>query len=313
MTRPPPSSPQIVDRTRPVEPPPAGRPWTLLHLLRWSTQYLGEKDVPEARLQSELLLAHALGLARLDLYLQYDRPLEAEELDRFRPLLRGRARREPVQYLLGSVAFRDLELRIDRRALIPRPETEGLVEEVLGWMGRQPASPRSVLEIGTGSGAIALALRTEADPPLERIVATDLSEDALALARSNAERLGADGIDWRTGAGFDPLREGEVFDVVVSNPPYVSLEASGELEPEVVSFEPAEALFAGTDGLEVLSPLIAGAGAVLREGGLLALEIGADQGPAVQALAERAGNWREIRVAKDLSGRDRYLLAARME
>lgn len=293
-----------------VEPPPGGV-WTLLHLLRWSAQYLTDKGVPEPRLQTELLLAHCLGLARLDLYLQYDRPLDTSELGRFRPLLQRRARREPLQYITGLTAFRELVLETDARALIPRPETEGLVEEVLAWSRVQPSAVGTVLEVGTGSGAIALSLWSESDPPLRKMVATDLSSEALCLAQNNAARLGLEAaIDWRLGDGLAPIVDEEVFDILVSNPPYVGERESAQLAPEVSAFEPRLALFSGEDGLGLIRRLIEAGSRVLRPGGLLALEIGADQGGPVQELASEQGDWSEIRVARDLSGRDRYLLAA---
>ena len=293
-----------------IDPPSSGQVWTLLHMLRWSTQYLTDKAVPEPRLQAELLLAHALGLERLDLYLQYDRPLDATDLDAFRPLLRRRARREPLQHITGVTAFRALEIKSDARALIPRPETEGLVEEVLRWAATAENPPRRVLEIGTGTGAIALSLWTEADPPLETLVATDVSAEALDLARSNAADLEIQGIEWRLGDGLGPVNGGEEFDVLVSNPPYIGESEASGLEPEVGQYEPRAALFAGPDGLQMIHRIVEGGARVLRPGGLLALEIGAGQGESAAAIARDCGAWAKIRVTRDLSGRDRYLLAA---
>lgn len=292
----------------PVEPPPPGRPWTVLHLLRWSTAHLEGRGIERARLDTELLLGHALGLSRLQLYLHFDRPLDPAELDVFRPLLRRRARREPLQYVVGSAAFRELDLAVDPRVLIPRPETEGLVEEVLRWAAAR-SEPPDVLEIGTGSGAIALSLRREGT--FGRVVATDVSAEALAVARANAERTGVEEVEWRLGDALTPLGEDERFDVLVSNPPYVALADREALQPEVVDHEPAGALFSGPDGLDLLRILVREGAARVRPGGLLALEIGAAQGPAVLALARESGAWTAERVGSDLSGRDRYLLAAR--
>jgi release factor glutamine methyltransferase len=154
-------------------------------MMKWSGEYLDGKGVERGRLDAEHLLAHALGTARLQLYLQYDRPLTAEELDRFRPLLRRRAGREPLQYILGRAAFRELDLFVDRRVLVPRPETEVLVEEVLAWTRSVKAAGLTALDLGTGSGAIALALASEG--PFDRVVATDASEKALEVARTNAD------------------------------------------------------------------------------------------------------------------------------
>ncbi|MEZ4415066.1 MAG: peptide chain release factor N(5)-glutamine methyltransferase [Gemmatimonadota bacterium] len=296
-------------RPAPVEPPVEGAAWTLLHLLRWSTQYLEQKGLERPRLDVELLLAHALGVGRLDLYLQFDRPLERAELDAFRPLLLRRGRREPLQYVVGSAAFRELELLVDPRVLIPRPETEGLVGHVLDWAAARGAGITGVLEIATGSGAIALSLRREGS--FGRIVASDLSGDALEVARANAARLGLTDVEWRQGDGLSVIESGERFDVLVANPPYVAWSERPALAPEVADYEPAQALFADEEGLALVNVLIRDGGRVVAPGGLLALEIGAGQGAQVADLARDVGSWEEVRVAEDLSGKDRYLLAAR--
>lgn len=282
--------------------------WTLVEMLRWTTEYLGGKGFHNARLNAELLLAGMLGLKRLDLYLQYDRPLSPEELAEFKARLRRRARREPLQYIDGTAAFRDLVLEVDPRVLIPRPETERLVQEVLDWAaGRQGLE---AMDLGTGSGAIALALATEG--PFTRVVATDLREDTLAAARANHEAVAAEApVQFRAGDLFEPVR-GEAFDVIVSNPPYIGEEERPALDPEVVDWEPPAALFAGVGGLDVIRPLVAQAPGHLRPGGLLALEIGAGQGAAVAELIERTGAFNTARVRPDLAGRDRFVLAERL-
>ncbi len=284
--------------------------WTVLRMMRWSGEYLEEKGVEKGRLDAEHLLAHALGLARLNLYLQFDRPLTAEELDRFRPLLRRRARREPLQYILGRAAFRELDLRVDPRVLIPRPETEVLVQEILDWAADEGRQGLEALDVGTGSGAIALSLAVEG--PFRRVVATDASREALEVAAENRAEAGLEErVELREGSLFEPLAADEGFDVVVSNPPYVAEVEAGDLEPEVAEWEPRGALFGGPDGLAVLRALVAGAGGRLRPGGLLALELGAGQaGPMVRAVEEQ-GSWDDVRVRKDLAGRERVLLARR--
>lgn len=279
----------------------------VLDVSRKAAGVFAERGFEQARLESELLLAGVLGLKRLDLYLQHDRPLTGEELDLYRSAVRRRLKHEPLQYILGAAAFRHLELQVDRRVLIPRPETELLVGAVLEWSnatGRRGA----VLDIGTGSGAIALSLAAEGG--YERVVASDASRDALDVARANAERLGlADRIEFREGSLFDVTREGERFDVVVSNPPYVADAERDSLAPEVVSYEPAQALFAGADGLSVVAAIAERAADRLEPGGLLALEIGAGQGPALLDLLERLGSYVRARVEQDLAGRDRMALA----
>lgn len=282
--------------------------WTVLRLMTWSGEYLKTKGVERGRLDAEHLLAHALGVPRLQLYLQFDRPLEKLELDRFRPLLRRRATREPLQYIVGRAAFRELDLKVDRRVLIPRPETEVLVDEVLAWsQGREDLT---ALDLGTGSGAIALSLLVEG--PFRKVVATDASAEALEVASENARELGLeDRIELRLGSLFDAVDPGRTFDVVVSNPPYIADAEAAELQPEVGVWEPKSALFGGPDGLAVLRSVIQGAGSVLAPSGLLALEVGERQPGIVLTALEETGEYEDIRVRRDLSGRQRVVLARR--
>jgi release factor glutamine methyltransferase len=288
----------------------------VLGLVLWSADYLKEKGVEHARLDAEHLLAHSLGSTRLQLYLQFDRPLTQAELAAFKPLLLRRAKREPLQYVLGRAAFRELELAVDRRVLIPRPETEVLVDVVLEWARARAgmAGDRSVeldaLDVGTGSGCIALSLLTEG--PFRRVVATDASSDALAVAAANAVTAGvADRWDGRLGSLWAPLGADERFDVVVSNPPYVARLDAPALEPEVRDWEPEAALFGGTEGLDVLGALVDGAADRLRPGALLALEVGLGQADAVAGRIRSTGAFGEPRVRRDLTGRPRILQAER--
>jgi release factor glutamine methyltransferase len=285
---------------------PLSKVWTLLEILRTTAGHLEEKGIPEPRLTAELLLAGTLDLRRLDLYLQYERPLTDDEVAAFRARLRRRLRREPLQYIEGHASFRELTLRVDRRVLIPRPETEVLVGEVLRWAGGR--EQLAAVDVGTGSGAIALSLATEG--PFVRVVATDLSEDALDVARENARIAGAANVEFRHGSGLDPVA-GEVFDVVVSNPPYIGLSEASGLEPEVRDWEPHDALFGGADGLEVVERIVSAAPPCLRRGGLLALEIGATQAAAVCDLIRSTSAFEEPAVRSDLAGRERIVLAHR--
>jgi len=282
--------------------------WTVLRLMTWSGEYLEGKGVERGRLGAEHLSAHALGLPRLQIYLQYDRPLDTSELDAFRPLLRRRARREPLQYILGRAAFRELDLAVDPRVLIPRPETEVLVEEVLTWArGREDLD---ALDLGTGSGAIALSLLVEG--PFRRVVATDVSEGAVEVARGNARGAGVEGrLELRVGTLFDSVDPGETFDVVVSNPPYVAEDEASDLQPEVGEWEPAPALFGGPDGLSVVRAIVQGAGEVVKPGGVLALEVGVRQPGIVARLLEETGVFHGVRIRRDLAGRQRIVLALR--
>ncbi len=279
--------------------------WTVLELLRWTAEYLEGKGFDNARLNSELLLCGVLGLKRLDLYLQYDRPLRPEELAEFKARLRRRLRREPLQYIEGEAAFRELRLQVDRRVLIPRPETEVLVGAVLEWSAGR--GDLEALDVGTGSGAIALSLATEGR--FHRVVATDVSNDALEVARANYRTLAPEApVEFRLGRGYEPV-VGELFDVVVSNPPYVADEERSLLDAEVREWEPALALFAGPGGLAVIHALVIRSPGVLRRGGLLALEVGLGQVDAVADMVRETGSFDEPWVRRDFAGRDRIVLA----
>ena len=248
-------------------------------------------DVDTPRLDAQVLLAHVLGADRSALFLSPGRELTPDEAGRFRDLVTRRWReREPVAYLTGVKGFRRLELAVDPRVLVPRPETEHLVEAALGL----PEGAR-VVDVGTGSGAVALALKDER--PDLRVVGTDVSADALAVARTNAARLGLD-VEFLHGDLLEPVTGG--VDAVVSNPPYV--EAGAALAPELAR-EPAGALFAGDDGLDLVRRLIPAA-----LGPFLALEVGRGQADAVAALCREAG-FREVSLVADLAGIDRVVVA----
>lgn len=283
-------------------------PGTIKVLLAASRAWLERKGSPTPRLDAELLLAHVLGLDRLRLYMNADRELTDDEVDRFRALLRRRGEGESVAYLLGEWEFWGMALIVDGRVLVPRPETELLVEQALALVPVREAALR-IVDVGTGSGAIALALAREL--PRATLVATDLSDDALDVARLNAARheLG-ERVHFLRADLLDRLvRKGSVADVVVSNPPYVA-EDSAELEAGVRRFEPALALFAAEQGLATIRRLIDEAARVLRPGGLLLVEHGHDQGDATRALAHAVG-FVEVWTVRDYGGHDRLLVARR--
>lgn len=284
----------------------------VLSLTRKAAAVFAERGFENPRLESELLLAGVLGLNRLDLYLQHDRPVGATELDRFREHVRRRLRHEPLQYILGSVGFRRLELHVDPRVLIPRPETEVLVGAVLDWAALQANRPGAVLDVGTGSGAIALSLAAEGC--FEVVVASDVSPAALEVARANALGNGLDGrVEFRAGSLLDVVRPDERFRVIVSNPPYVAEHERASLPPEVVEYEPGVALFGGVDGFGVIGELLRGAPSRIEPGGLLALEVGLGQAETVCETIDRSGAWRPARIVPDLTGRPRVVLAERLE
>jgi release factor glutamine methyltransferase len=272
-------------------------PLTLGLVLKRAEEHLAAKGVDSPRVDAEHLLAHTLGLRRIELYMQHDRPLTAEELERARSLVGRRGRREPLQYVIGEWGFRRLTLTLDPRALIPRPETETLVERALALV-RGLETPR-VLDVGTGSGAVALAIADE--HPGARVTAIDISKEALALARENAVRTGRE-IELIEHDLRDGLPPGP-WDLVVSNPPYVPASDRADLAPEVRDWEPAEALFA--DGM--YQQLAGYALAELAPGGGIALEIGDDGQARSVSSTLAARGYAEIKVTQDLAGRDRVV------
>jgi release factor glutamine methyltransferase len=268
-------------------------------VLRLSAGYLSEHGSPTPRLDAELLIGHALGLPRIELYTNFDRPLDEPELAACRALLERRGRREPVAYILGRWGFHGLDLAVDARVLVPRPETEVLVERCLALLDGLDA-PR-VADVGTGSGAIALAIK--AARPDAVVTATDVSPDALTVARANAAALGLE-LDL---AEADLLAgvEGR-FALVASNPPYIGEAEVTGLEPEVDEYEPRLATVAGPAGTEVLERLAAAAPAALEPGGWLVVECGAGQAEAVRGLLAAAGAV-ETFAEPDLAGIDRVV------
>jgi release factor glutamine methyltransferase len=278
--------------------------WTILELLRWTTRHFAERGIETARLDAECLLAHALGVERLRLYLDFEKPVCAAERAAFRELVRRRAaERVPVAQLVGRREFWSMPLRVNGAVLVPRPETESLVEAALERLPAQRAT--RVLDLGTGSGAVALALARER--PLAQLTATDVSEAALELARENADELRmGDRIRFLAGRLFEPVA-GERFDLVVSNPPYVAESQRNELPPEL-GHEPPQALFAGPDGTEVLAALVRGVRAVLAPGGALALEVAPEQAPRVAGWCREQGLL-DVTTRRDLAGRERVVLA----
>jgi len=279
-------------------------PLTIRQLLARTTPYLEEKGSASARLDAEVLLAEVLSTDRLHLYLDMDRPLDEEELARYREFVRRRAAREPIAYILGYREFYGLPFEVDSRTLIPRPETEGLVEAALACMEKITA-PR-VIDLGTGSGAIALTLTREREDA--QVYATDISEGALDVARHNALQLGVSArVTFAQGDLFAGV-EGP-FDVIVSNPPYVPDADRATMQPDVRDYEPASALFAGVDGLDVIRQIVALAPSYLREGGSLLFEIGYAQEQAVRALIEQTEGLQCVEIIPDLQRIPRIAVA----
>ena len=277
---------------------------TIREIKERTEAFFESKGVPNARLDTDTLIAHSLGIKRLELYLDLDRPLTESQLAELRPLVKRRADREPMQYIIGSVDFCDMLLKVDARALIPRYETEELVERVSEALS---VVPKQILDLGTGSGALALAFAKRY--PEASVDAVDFSAQALSLAKENAitQEL-AERITFYEGSWLCPLGLGEQrYDLIVSNPPYLTEEEMTTAEPEVVNHEPQCALVSGADGLDDLRLIFKDAAAFLKPGGLLALETGIAQAEALNTLAETAGLQGEC--IEDLSGRPRFYFA----
>jgi len=278
---------------------------TVLEIIKKTTDFLAGKKVESPRLSAEWLVGQALGLRRMQLYMQFERLLSEPELERIRPLVRRRAAREPLQYILGETEFCGLKLKCDRRALIPRPETEYLVELILARFS--PTEAANVLDLGTGTGALALALAQAL--PTARVMAVDASPDALALAQENAGSTGLSGrVTFLLSDWYAAVPPGERFDLIVSNPPYLSGEEVAAAMPEVRDFEPHSALLGSDDGSGDLQQILRDAGNWLVPGGLIALETGPDHHAALRIVSQSLG-FEGFESKTDLTGRDRYVFA----
>ncbi len=293
------ASPQLNPNPQPVH--------SVLEIIQRTEGYFREKAVPDPRLNAELLIGHVLGLKRLQLYLEFDRPMEEATLAKLRPLVRRRASREPLQHVLGEVGFGDCLLKVDRRALIPRPETEYLLQIVCKRFDESP--PGRILDLGTGTGALALGLAahfTEAS-----VVALDQSAEALELAKENVaknnlgERVRMLRSDW-----FSALADEAPFDLIVANPPYLTEAEMQSAAPEVIDYDPHSALLAADEGLADLRKIIAEAPAFLKPGGLLALESGIDHAAPLEALCQ-SPDWTGFEIGTDLANRPRFCFVRR--
>ncbi|MGH7130911.1 MAG: peptide chain release factor N(5)-glutamine methyltransferase [Phycisphaerales bacterium] len=324
-------------------PTTAAEPWTTRRLLAWMQEAFGKHGIDSPRLCAEILIGQVLGVQRLKLYMDPDRPASAEELTRLRALVGRALKHEPVQYLVGEAWFYGLPFTVDRRVLIPRPCTEGIVEHVVsrlrprraepvevagpvemnageGEEGAMPAvsavsveaAPALVIaDVCTGSGCIAVALARNL--PNARVVATDVSDEALAVAGENAARHGvAERVEFRSGDLLGPLADlAGSLDALVANPPYIPDHEWDEIAPNVKDFEPTGALRAGTDGLQFVAPIIDRASEFLKPGGLLMVEIAASTADAVLALAAGHPRLANAALVKDLEGHQRFLVAYR--
>jgi release factor glutamine methyltransferase len=305
---------------------------TVLEVIQRSTDFLVKKNVDSPRLQAELLLAHVLKLPRMQLYLNFERVLSPAEEDSLRQLIKRRGQREPLQYILGSTSFCGLEIRVDRRVLIPRPETELLAEQGWTFLIERLSPPASdsgypcpsshdepedssakgtvrALDFGTGSGCLAIALAVNC--PAANIVAVDVSAEALALAQENATHQGvAERVAFMLGNGLATLSRDMDFDLLIANPPYIPSSEIDSLQPEVRDYDPRLALDGGPDGLEFYRHLASEGICLVKIGGKLMLELGDGQQASVTNIFQNE-NWIVERVVKDYSHQPRILIARR--
>ena len=278
-----------------------------------ASDFLRHKKIPSYRLDAEILVAKALNIKRMDVYLLHDRPISDIERVKIHKLTEKRGEYFPIAYITGEKEFRSIEVHVSESVLIPRPETELLVDETLSILTkhREDFGPNpNILEIGTGSGTISLALALELSDA--RITATDISKEAIGVADYNFKRYRVDNrIRLLEGDLYKPIKGDERFDIIVSNPPYVSTDEMDLLPPDV-GYEPKIALAGGTDGLDVTRPLIKGAPDHLEPGGFLIVEIGKDQAEATEKIVPKTTGLRFSHITKDYSGHHRVLVAKRM-
>lgn len=281
-------------------------PWTIKKLLAWTETYFGDHGIDAPRLTAEILLAHVLDLRRLDLYLQHDRPLDPSELSAFKILIQRRKNREPVAYITGTRGFFNDTFAVEKGVLIPRPDTEVLVETAIEFLAARQGSPARVLELGVGSGAIIVSVAAAC--PEHFFFGCDISPVALAAAGKNARALSKHPIHFFRGSWLDAVSAHAGFDLILSNPPYIPSADIPELAPEVRDHEPRLALDGGPDGLDAYRIILAQAGQRLAPGGHLMVEMGFDQ---KAGLTELAGGypWIEtLDIRKDLAGHNRLAI-----
>ncbi len=284
--------------------------WTIRRMLEWMSRDFAERGLPGPRLDAELLVAHALGQRRVALYMDLDRPLADAELAAIRELVKRRRAREPIAYIVGEREFWKRAFEVSRSVLVPRPDTEILVSSALPLLPNDREA--RVLDLCTGSGILAVTLAAER--PRVRAVATDLSAEALEVARRNAARHGVgDRVDFRLGDLFDAVRGEPPFDLVVSNPPYIPTAEIETLDADVRAYEPRMALDGGADGFELHRRLASGAASYLAPGGSLLVEVGMGQAPQLEKTLAAAGPYGEVRSVLDYGGIARVVAATKRD
>ncbi|MGM0437290.1 MAG: peptide chain release factor N(5)-glutamine methyltransferase [Bacillota bacterium] len=282
-------------------------------LLNKTSEFFKEQNIPNPRLDAEVLLADLLDMERIKLYVNFDYPLTKNELAEYRKRVVRRAKREAVSYITGHKEFMSLEFEVEKGVLIPRPETELLVENIIDYCEKEELEAPNIVEVGPGSGAIMVSLGHYLSEA--KIMGIDISEKAVKLTRKNIKKHELeDRLKVNKGDLLQPLlkRNTQNVDIVVSNPPYISDEDMKNLQPEVKK-EPSLALAGGKDGLEVYKKLIPQAASVLKKGGLLALEIGYDQGENLKKFINESGDYVDIEIKEDYNGKDRMIFASKKE
>lgn len=287
----------------------SAEPWTLGRLLTWTTNFLKEKQADSPRLDAEVLLAHVLGVQRIQLYTRFDEIADDNTRNKYKQLVKQRVDGCPVAYLVGFKEFYNLRFTVTPAVLIPRPETELLVLEAIRLA--KPMSAPRIVDVGTGTGAIAITMAKHL--PHAHVTAIDVSHDALAIARKNAEQLGIGSrIRFLEGDLLEPVTS-EKFDLVVSNPPYIASDILDQLPGTVRNYEPKLALDGGPGGTAVIEKLARQAKTSLTSGGYLLMEIGADQGKSVPACIESIGGYGNVTVLPDHAGLPRIVKAVRLD
>ncbi len=284
------------------------QPWTIQRLLDWTASHFAKRDPDNPRLRAEVLLAEALGCERIELYTQFDTVPPADNLAIFRDWVKRHARGEPVAYIVGSKEFYSLRFQVDPHVLIPRPETEHVIIEALEAVKILDRSPVNIVDLGTGSGCIAITLAKHL--PGSKIWGADISLDALNVARRNGQdhALGSD-LQWLESDLFEGIPADLKFDLIVSNPPYIGTSEQGTVATSVIDFEPHVALFGGPDGLDIIERLSEAAVGRLTEGGFLIFEISPMVEPGCRAAIERAAGLQCLKVVNDYAGLPRVLVA----
>ena len=283
--------------------------WTIIKLLSWTESYFKDHSIDSPRLTGELLLAHTLDIKRLDLYLQHDRPLSKKELSNFKALIKKRVENQPLAYIVGEKGFYDSDFIVTRDVLIPRPDTETIVEQAIKEL-KQNNKPCKILELGTGSGAIIISIALKM--PDNYYFASDFSSAALEVAQKNARKIVKHEIKFFASDWFAALHEKPCFDLIISNPPYIPSKDIAQLAPEIRKFEPMLALDGGKDGLDSFRIILKNADNYLAPGGVILFEMGFDQKEGLINIVNKYSQYKSIKFIKDLAGHNRVAVIKKL-